>query len=184
MLAHLPFEIETLARWPGAVLPEETGESYPANALLKARTAARLTGALALGDDSGLEVDALGGEPGIHSARFGGVGLDDAARCQRLLDALQAVPAAARRARFRTVIAIVDPGGSEQLVEGVAEGMILEARRGAGGFGYDPIFFYPPLGRTFAELSDEDKATVSARGRAVAAARGLIRECYTRRAGA
>lgn len=184
LLAGLPFEIRTLAEWPGAILPEETGESYAANALLKARATARLTGRLALGDDSGLEVDALGGQPGIRSARFGGVGLDDAARSQRLLAALRSVPRAPRHARFRTAIALVDPAGAEHVVEGVAEGVILDMPRGTGGFGYDPLFFYPPLSRTFAELSDDEKAGVSARGRAVAAARSLLLECYTRRAGA
>lgn len=184
MLADLPFEIRTLASWPGATLPEETGETYAANALLKARAAARLTGILALGDDSGLEVDALGCGPGVRSARFGGAGLNDAGRCRRLLDALQGVPAAGRRARFRCVIALVDPAGPEHLVEGIADGVILDAPRGDRGFGYDPLFFFPPLGRTFAELSEEEKAGVSHRGRAVAAAGRLLRECYTRPAGA
>lgn len=171
MLADLPFDIRLLAEWPGATLPEETGTSYAANALLKARAAARQAGGLALADDSGLEVDALGGAPGPRSARYGGPGLDDAARCQRLLDALADVPAPRRIARFRCVIALVDPAGPEHLLEGTAEGVILDAPRGRGGFGYDPLFFYPPLGRTFAELSEAEKAEVSHRGRAVAALR-------------
>jgi XTP/dITP diphosphohydrolase len=165
-----------LGEVPGASLPEETGDSYAANALLKARAAARQTGCLALGDDSGLEVDALGGSPGLHSARFGGPGLDDAGRCARLLAALEGVDEPRRGARFRCVIALVDPGASEHLVEGVAEGVILTAPRGRGGFGYDPLFYYPPLGRTFAELADEEKALVSHRGRAVQAVRRLLRE--------
>jgi XTP/dITP diphosphohydrolase len=131
-------------------------------------------GELALADDSGLEVDALGGEPGLRSARYGGPGLDDAARCQRLLDALAHVPAPRRTARFRCVIALVDPAGPEHLAEGTAEGVILGAPRGRAGFGYDPIFLSPPLGRTFAELSDAEKAEVSHRGRAVAAVRRLL----------
>lgn len=168
--------MRTLAEFPGAALPEETGESYAANALAKARAAARHTGRLALGDDSGLEVDALGGAPGVHSARFGGPGLDDAGRCARLVAALQGVEEGRRTARFRCVIALVDPGGAEHLVEGVAEGTILTAPRGQSGFGYDPLFYYPPLGRTFAELSEKEKARVSHRGRAVAAVRRLLRE--------
>ncbi|HEY7365394.1 MAG TPA: RdgB/HAM1 family non-canonical purine NTP pyrophosphatase [Methylomirabilota bacterium] len=176
LLADLPFDVRMLGEVPGASLPEETGDSYAANALLKARAAARQTGCLALGDDSGLEVDALGGSPGLHSARFGGPGLDDAGRCARLLAALEGVDEPRRGARFRCVIALVDPGASEHLVEGVAEGVILTAPRGRGGFGYDPLFYYPPLGRTFAELADEEKARVSHRGRAVQAVRRLLRE--------
>lgn len=179
LLAGLPFEVRALAEVTGASLPEEDGATYAENALLKARAAARTTGALSLGDDSGLEVDALGGRPGLQSARYGGPGLDDAGRCARLLEALAGVPAAGRTARFRCVIALVDPAGAERVVEGVAEGRILDAPRGAGGFGYDPLFYYPPLARTFAELSNAEKARVSHRGRALAAARRLLTECYT-----
>ncbi len=168
-----------LGEVPGARLPEETGDSYAANALLKARAAAALTGALALADDSGLEVDALGGAPGVHSARYGGPELDDAGRCARLLEALRDVPAERRTARFRCVIALACPDGRHRLVEGMAEGLILAAPRGRGGFGYDPLFYYPPLGRTFAELTEAEKAEVSHRGRAMRAARALLRECYT-----
>jgi XTP/dITP diphosphohydrolase len=182
LLADLPLDIRLLAEWPGATLPEETGASYVANALLKARAAARHAGALALADDSGLEVDALGGAPGLRSARYGGPGLDDAARCQRLLDALADIPAPRRTARFRCVIALVDPAGPEHLHEAVAEGVILVAPRGRGGFGYDPLFFYPPLGRTFAELSEAEKSAVSHRGQALAAVRRRLAECYLRRA--
>jgi XTP/dITP diphosphohydrolase len=182
LLVDLPLDVRLLAEWPGATLPEETGASYAANALLKARAAARQTGGLALADDSGLEVDALAGAPGLRSARYGGPGLDDAARCQRLLDALADVPAPRRIARFRCVIALVDPAGPEHLLEGTAEGVILDAPRGRGGFGYDPLFFYPPLGRTFAELSEAEKAEVSHRGRAVAAVRRRLAGCDPRHA--
>jgi XTP/dITP diphosphohydrolase len=179
LLAGIPFESVSLAEVPGASLPEETGDTYRANALLKARAGARQSGSIAIGDDSGLEVDALGGAPGVRSARYGGPGLDDAGRCRHLLGALRDVPASRRTARFRCVIAVVDPSGQEHVVEGVAEGLILEAPRGTGGFGYDPLFFFPPLGRTFAELSEEEKARVSHRGRAASAARRLLVECYT-----
>jgi XTP/dITP diphosphohydrolase len=127
-----------------------------------------------LADDSGLEVAALGGAPGLRSARFGGPGLDDTGRVRLLLDTLHSVPAAERGARFRCVIALVEPDGREQLAEGTVDGFIAEAPRGSGGFGYDPVFFYPPLGRTLAELTEEERARVSHRARAVAAARRLL----------
>jgi len=171
----VPFQVVTLgALRPDAVSPAETGTSYAENALLKARAAAVLTGDLTLADDSGLEVDALGGGPGIHSARYGGPGLSDAERTRQLLAALEGVESGRRTARFRCVIALVEPGGREQLAEGVVEGIIAHAPRGTAGFGYDPVFIYPPLGRTFGELSDVEKAKVSHRGRAIAAARRLL----------
>jgi len=176
LLGDLPIELVDLADVPGASLPPETGATYVENALIKARAAHRLTGHAALGDDSGLEVEALGGAPGLHSARFGGPGLDDAGRVTLLLEHLRAVPAGKRSARFRCVIALVDESGGERAVEGVAEGEIAAAPRGDGGFGYDPVFFYPPLGRTFGELSDRDKERVSHRGLAARAARALLRE--------
>jgi len=165
-----------LADIPGARLPEETCRTYAENALVKARIAAELTGELALGDDSGLEVDALDGAPGLYTARFGGPGLDDRGRWALLLERLRGVPSARRTARFRCVIALAGGGRDEQVVEGVAEGVIAEAPSGDAGFGYDPVFFYPPLGRTFGELSDAEKARVSHRGLALAAARRLLGE--------
>ena len=174
LLGTVPFEIRMLADISGARLPEETGATYAENALVKARVAAELTGALALGDDSGLEVDALDGAPGLYTARFGGPGLDDRGRRALLLERLRGVPVPHRTARFRCVIALAGPARAEQVVEGVAEGLIAEAPRGTGGFGYDPVFFYPPLGRTFGDLSDEDKAAVSHRGLAVQAVRRLL----------
>jgi XTP/dITP diphosphohydrolase len=174
LLGAVPFDVRPLADHPGAVAPEENEATYRGNALVKARAAARLTGAWALGDDSGLEVDALGGAPGPHSARYGGAGLDDAGRCARLLDALRDVPDDRRTARFRCVIAIVEPEGREWIVEGVAEGTITHAPRGTGGFGYDPLFYYPPLDHTFGELSDEEKSLVSHRALAAAQARRVL----------
>jgi XTP/dITP diphosphohydrolase len=174
LLGHLPYEVTLLADLPGATLPDETGSTYRENALLKARAAARATGALCLGDDSGIEVDALGGAPGLYSARFGGPDLDDAGRYTLLLERLRGVPAARRTARFRCVIALVDPAGAERLVEGVVEGLIADAPRGNGGFGYDPVFFYPPLARTFGELPAEAKHRVDHRGAAARAARTLL----------
>ncbi len=171
LLADVPVELVPLADIPGASLPDETGATYVENALIKARAAHRQTGVAALADDSGLEVDALGGAPGVHSARFGGPGLDDAGRVALLLDRLRAVPPERRGARFRCVIAIVDEHDREHIVEGVVDGEIATAPRGDGGFGYDPVFLYPPLGRTFGELDERDKEQVSHRGRAAAAAR-------------
>jgi XTP/dITP diphosphohydrolase len=176
LVGSVPFEIRMLADIPGARLPEETGKTYAENALVKARIAAELTGDLALGDDSGLEVDALDGAPGLYTARFGGPGLDDRGRWALLLERLRGVPPARRTARFRCVIALAGGGRAEQVVEGIAEGVIAEAPRGDAGFGYDPVFFYPPLGRTFGELSDAEKARVSHRGLALAAVRRLLGE--------
>jgi XTP/dITP diphosphohydrolase len=180
MLADVPFEVVCLSDVvPGAALPPEDEDTYTGNALLKARTGRKLTSALTLGDDSGLEVDALDGAPGLHSARFGGPGLDDAGRCRLLLEALRGVPDDRRTARFRCVIALAHPEGSERLVEGIAEGRILTEPRGASGFGYDPLFYFPPLGRSFAELSDPEKAEVSHRGRALREVRRVLSGCYT-----
>jgi XTP/dITP diphosphohydrolase len=176
LLGGIPYELRLLADTPGSRLPEETEDTYRGNALLKAHAAARLTGHTALADDSGLEVDALGGRPGVRSARFGGPGLDDDGRTTLLLTMLGERPGASRSARFRCVIALVDAGGRERVVEGAVEGVIAHAPRGGGGFGYDPVFFYPPLGRTFAELTDEEKARVSHRAIAARAARALLLE--------
>jgi XTP/dITP diphosphohydrolase len=119
-------------------------------------------------------VDALDGAPGLHSARFGGPGLDDARRTALLLSRLRGVPPERRTARFRCVLALVDPAGGERVVEGLVEGVIAEAPRGAGGFGYDPVFFYPPFGRTFGEVPAADKHRVDHRGAAVRAVRPLL----------
>jgi len=168
LLGDVPWEVALLADTPGAALPEETGTTYAANALLKARAAARATNATALADDSGIEVDALDGGPGLHSARWGGPGLDDAGRNALLLERLRGVPAERRTARYRCVIAIVDPDLRARVVEGDCEGVIAEAPRGDGGFGYDPAFLPDDVadGRTMAELAPEEKDAISHRGRA------------------
>jgi len=165
-------EVETLASFPHTTLPDETGSTYEENARLKAAAAAAATGLPALADDSGLEVDALGGAPGLHSARYGP---DDARRVARLLAALRGRPAAERGARFRCVMVLAWPDGRHVAAEGVAEGRIDDAPSGAGGFGYDPIFRSHDLGRTFAEAGPADKARVSHRARAMAALGGLLR---------
>jgi len=150
--------------------PPESGASYRENACIKARALFATLGLAVLADDSGLEVDALGGRPGVHSARYG---KEPADRNQRLLDALHGRVGAERRARFRTAIVLILVGGRELIADGPCEGEIAEAPRGAGGFGYDPLFLLPGLGRTLAELTSEEKNRFSARADA---ARALLRE--------
>ena len=174
LLGELPYVVVPLADVPGATLPEETAETYEGNALLKAQAGARLARGVILADDSGLEVDVLAGAPGIHSARFGGPHLDDAGRTALLLERLRGVPSERRTARFRCVIVIIGHDAQARTVEGVVEGLIAEAPRGHGGFGYDPVFFHPGSGRTFGELSEAEKSRVSHRALAARAARALL----------
>lgn len=150
-------------------LPMETGSSYAENALLKAGFVALRTGLPALADDSGLEVDALGGAPGVYTARYGGEGLSDGERMAHLLKSLKDVPAAARGAAFRTVVVLATPGGEVATFEGETRGMVTTGPRGTGGFGYDPIFRSSELGKTFAEAAMPEKRSVSHRGRALGA---------------
>jgi len=154
---------------------EETGSTYEENALLKAETYARLTGLPTLADDSGLEVDALGGAPGVHSARYAGPGASDRDRYLKLLAALCDVPDPERSARFRCVIAIVWTDGTHSTVDGTCEGMIARKPRGDRGFGYDPIFYLSERGVTMAMLPPEIKNQISHRARAAEAAREIIR---------
>jgi XTP/dITP diphosphohydrolase len=174
LLAGLPIRIAHLGDFPGVVLPPEGETSYVDNALGKARAAAAATGHVSLADDSGIEVDAFDGRPGVLSARYGGEELTDLERNALMLRELQGVPAPRRTARYRAVIAVTAPDGREVTMEGTVEGFLLDAPRGAGGFGYDPLFYYPPLGATFAEISAEAKHAVSHRGRAMAQARALL----------
>jgi XTP/dITP diphosphohydrolase len=154
---------------------EETGTTYAENAALKARAFAAAGHCLALADDSGIEVDALGGAPGVYSARYGGPGLDDPGRLARLIDALRDVPDGERTARYHAVVAIAEPGGAVRSFEGTQEGSIARTTRGSGGFGYDPGFLIAG-GRTNAELSDDEKDRISHRGHAVRAAVGWLTE--------
>jgi XTP/dITP diphosphohydrolase len=145
---------------------EETGSTFAENARLKAQTVARATGCWALADDSGLSVDALGGAPGVHSARYAN---SDAARIERLLQELAAA-ASSRSAHFTAALALANPQGEVVLeVEGICPGTILVAPRGEGGFGYDPVFYVPEAGLTFAEMPHTQKAELGHRGRAFAA---------------
>jgi XTP/dITP diphosphohydrolase len=149
---------------------EEHGDSYRENALLKAVPFAKASKRATLADDSGLEVDALNGRPGIHSARYGGAGLDDADRWRRLLDELRSVPWEARTARFRCVIALARPDGLVETTEGTCEGRIAFEAVGSGGFGYDPVFYLPQFDCTMAQLAEEVKNRISHRARAARAA--------------
>jgi XTP/dITP diphosphohydrolase len=160
-------ELVSLDEFPGAVAPPETGTTLLENALAKAGAAMTLTGLPAIGDDTGLEVDALGGRPGIHAARFAGPGASYADNRRRLLEALVGVEPARRTARFRAVCAACFPGGPIVTAEGVLEGRITEQPRGSGGFGYDPLFELPDLGRTLAELTPAEKNRLSHRARAI-----------------
>lgn len=155
---------------------EEDGRTYAENAALKASAFAEASGLPTLGDDSGLEVDALGGEPGLHSARFSPIpGASDADRRRLLIERLQG-KARPWTARFRCVVALARPHMSElQYASGTCEGEILEQEHGVNGFGYDPIFYIPELGRTMAELTMDEKNEVSHRARAVKAAIPLLR---------
>jgi XTP/dITP diphosphohydrolase len=154
--------------------PEETGTSFASNAILKAQHYAQRSGLLAVADDSGLAVDAMNGEPGLYSSRFGGEGATDADRNRLLLERLMGVPAERRGARFTSAVAVAR--GAEilfQVVETV-EGRIAEGVCGPNGFGYDPLFFYPPFGKTFGEVSHEEKDRVSHRGKAFARLREFL----------
>jgi XTP/dITP diphosphohydrolase len=157
---------------PEGLEVEETGDTFAANARLKAEAVARATGCWALADDSGLSVSALGGAPGVHSARYA---TTDEARIDRLLRELAG--ACDRSAQFTAALAVADPSGAIRLeVEGVCPGTILETRRGAGGFGYDPVFLVPELGLSFAEMPKALKGQIGHRGRAFALLEPKLKE--------
>jgi len=166
LLGNLPLTLTSLAEFPGAPVVPEDGATYAANATAKAVTIARWSDCVALADDSGLEVDALGGAPGVHSARYAGAEQDSRANVARLLEALAGVPSEKRTARFRCVIVVARPDGVTLTVEGSCEGWILEAPRGTSGFGYDPVFLDLPSGLSFAEMPAGMKNRLSHRARA------------------
>ena len=174
LLAGVPYQLTSLTAERITFEVEENGTSYEENARLKAAAYAQASGLLTLADDSGLEVDALNGEPGPLSARYGGSGLSDAGRVQLLLAKLVAVPDAQRTARFVCVIAIAEPAGASHLVRGECHGIIIREPRGTSGFGYDPVFLLPEPGLTLAELSQEQKNTLSHRARAAQQARSVL----------
>ena len=176
LLGGIPYRVLDLSDFPSLTLPAEGETSYADNALLKSRAVAAATHTMSLADDSGIEVDALGGRPGVLSARYGGDGLNDEDRWRQMLRELHGVPPPQRTARYRCVVALCSPDGREATTEGVVGGLILEMPRGDGGFGYDPIFYYPAFDATFAEVTAEAKHAVSHRGQAMARARSILVE--------
>jgi len=163
-LAGLPVRLHTLDEFS---LPpvEETGSTFEENAAIKAVHCSRLVDWLVLGEDSGLEVDALAGQPGIQSARFGGPGLTDQQRCHLLLEKLDGTAWEERRARFVCVAVLAQGGQPRRTFRGTVEGLIAFEPRGTSGFGYDPVFYYPPGHKTFAEMTSDEKTAVSHRGK-------------------
>ena len=172
MLAALPVRLDTLAEHPGLEAPAETGATFAANARLKALAYSRQTGRTAVADDSGLEIDALDGAPGVRSARFGGDSY--AEKFAAIYRLLRARGTETSTARFVCALAVADGGRIVYETRGVVEGQIAPAPAGSGGFGYDPIFFHPPSGRTFAEMPAAEKAAVSHRSRAFRALRTFL----------
>ena len=175
LIAGAPIQTVSLADVGVDREVDETGETFEANSTLKASTYARLSGLPTLADDSGLEVDALGGEPGVRSSRYAGDDATDADRVAFLLGRLQNEGRGPWRARFRCVIAIAWRHDDVELHAGVCEGMVIDTPRGSNGFGYDPVFLIPDLGRTMAELSPAEKNRVSHRGMAVRKAATALR---------
>lgn len=165
ILAELGIEVLSQAEVGVDLEPEETGTTFEENARIKAQAMVNATGLPALADDSGLEVRALGGEPGVYSARYGGPGLDDTGRYQRLLQVMQGQTD--RACRFVSVICCVFPDGTELTARGECPGVLAQEPSGTGGFGYDPVFYLPEWGKTMAQLSPEEKNGISHRGNAL-----------------
>lgn len=177
ILAETPVKLRSLLDFPDGPTVEETGTTYVENARLKARAVARHSGLWALADDSGIEVDALNGGPGVHSARYAGPAAGDAPNNERLLRELAAVPEAKRTARFRAAVVLAAPDGSFLAeAEGACEGIIAAEPRGASGFGYDPLFILPEFGLTMAELGLEIKNRISHRAVALRRLRDRMAE--------
>lgn len=161
-------ELLTLADYPGAREPEETGDTYEENAVIKAVSAAEFTGEWCLADDAGLEIDALPGQLGVHSKRFAGEETPFSEKMARILDAMSDVPEGGRGARFRCFVALAHPGKEPVVFSANCEGRIASEPSGGGGFGYDPIFWLPELGCTMADLTAEQKHAISHRGKVLA----------------
>ena len=174
-LEGLGYRILTLEAFPSVPEVVEDGDSYEANAMKKAKMTALHTGKMALADDTGLEVDALQGQPGLFSARFAGEGVTYADNRRKLLSLLKDVPPRKRTARFRCVMVLAMPGGQTRTVEGVVEGTITQEECGEGGFGYDPVFYLPALGKTLAQLTFEEKNRVSHRAKALQQIREILK---------
>jgi XTP/dITP diphosphohydrolase len=175
LLAEMPYRVLSPADVGLHGTPDETGTTFIENAILKARHYAEKSGLLAVADDSGLSVDALGGGPGLYSSRFGGEGASDDVRNSLLLERLQGLPPARRGARFTSAVAAARDGRVLFQAEESVEGRIVDAPRGSNGFGYDPVFFYEPFGKTFGEVSAAEKDRVSHRGKSFARLREFLR---------
>ena len=176
LLGDLGIRLRTLADFPEVPDVAEDGETCEANAVKKARAVARHTGLPAIADDTGLQVDALGGRPGVYAARYAGETASYEDNWRKLLRELEGVPREQRRARFITVAAVARPSAEKvEVVEGVLEGFIAEAPVGTQGFGYDPVFYVPELGKTLAQLTSDEKNRISHRARAVIKAKVLLR---------
>jgi XTP/dITP diphosphohydrolase len=173
LLKDLPLELATLQQWPAIAAPEETGRTFAENARLKALYYAQATGELTVAEDSGLEIDALGGLPGVESARYGGADSTYPDKFRLLYAALDQRGSRDRTARFVCALALADRSGIVFEARGAVEGRIAPEPRGSGGFGYDPIFFYPPFGGTLAEVG-ERKSEVSHRANAFRALRRFL----------
>lgn len=178
----LSVEVVSLAELADVELPPETGLTFAANAAAKAQQVCRTTGLPAIADDSGLEVDALGGEPGIRSARYAGEEASDEDRLRKVLDLMAEAPDRLRRARFRCAAAYADPEGNAMLAEGTCQGRIAREPAGSGGFGYDPVFVPDGYAVTMAQLTAEQKHRISHRGRALRLLARMIREQCTGKA--
>lgn len=176
LLNGLAYQLVTLAEQGITEVAIEPGNTFEQNARLKALSYAKLSQLVTLADDSGLEVDALGGEPGVKSARFAGEGATDAARIEMLLARLEGIPWEKRTAHFKCVIAIATPAGELELCHGECHGLIALKAKGGTGFGYDPVFYLPELGRTIAELPMEVKNQISHRGQAAQKARQILQQ--------
>ena len=177
LLGDAGITIRTLAEFPDAPEVVEDGETCEANATKKAVTIARATGLPAVADDTGLMVEALGGRPGVHAARYAGDSATYEDNWKKLLRELTGIPWERRRAQFVTVAAIADPKGNVSLVRGVLDGLIAEAPAGTQGFGYDPIFFVPELGKTLSQLAPDEKNRISHRAKAFAQVREILEKC-------
>lgn len=178
ILEGLDLELVTLDDYPGLQLPPEAGSTFRENALIKARAASTEAGVAALADDSGLEVDSLGGRPGIYSARYAGAEASDRDNWLKLLKELEGVPVEKRGARFRCVVALVWTDGREEFFEGSLEGVIASQPKGTNGFGYDPVFFIPGIGKTAAELTPNEKNLLSHRAKALEKLKNRLRKRY------
>lgn len=174
LLADLPIRLHTMEEFPDVPDVVEDGATCEANAIKKARAVSEATGLLAVADDTGLEVDALGGRPGVFAARYAGPQATYEDNWKKLLREMAGVPSNRRTARFVTVAAVASPSESVEVTSGQLDGLITEAPAGARGFGYDPVFYVPELGKTLAQLSSEEKNRISHRAKAFAQVRELL----------